>query len=762
MHDPTPVTPSSSIYGKCGSSARFRRPTAAERRFFSYLRHSFAEKASALALATTMLAPFGAILGTPRPAQAAAPTITLTNVDYDSSQDVYKAKEDDTDLRVKFLILFDGSTNTHTARVEGIPNTWVHIGGGGSFNSQAGVWTISSSPGGSSINGGPTFSFSDNSDINPVLTIRAQQLDASSNLVNETIREVTVKIDAVADTPDIAAFPTTGFSNQNVTLNVDAAPTDTDGSEVVSLTLTGVPSGVSFVNGALTNAAIGEWTFTDLPPVLAATGEPVDFTATGVATATETHLDDADDDTSDNTATSAPVAVQVTVTDPPPAPEVFFGGDYSNDVFNAKEDDNDIRAFFGANFSSPTHTHIAVIEGLPSNAILVSGGGILENGTWTRTVSGSSVMTNFPRFSLEESPDHSDLNRSLTFRIRQLDAAGNVVGDVPIQKTLKIDAVADTPDIAAPANFAAVAGEITSLPVTAALNDEDGSEELAVELRGLPAGATANLGQETSPGVWRIEGAEIADLAQLALTFPSAGQFPFTVAAVATEANLDDPDDDPADNIAEATTQVTADVTPAPELCPAVLPAGCLPATMAQLTLKDASPDKKDKVIAQWKGATAFADFGDPLTEAGFGLCLYDKAGALRLAAEAPAGGLCPSGRNEKPCWKAKPREGGFIYRDNALTPDGLHTIVLTTAKPGKTNGLVKLTGKGEPLPLPGPQEPDRYLADGAAPATLQIHRLGPGSERQCWTASLGEEKKNSPTDYIAKCGAKNRPPCAP
>lgn len=206
----------------------------------------------------------------------------------------------------------------------------------------------------------------------------------------------------------------------------------------------------------------------------------------------------------------------------------------------------------------------------------------------------------------------------------------------------------------------------------------------------------------------------------------------------------------------------SSDPAPPPVLCLGIPIDGCLPATSAVVTLKDTSPDRRDKLVVQWRGETAIADFGDPLTDSDFGVCLYDKRGILVVAAAAPAGELCPFGGNAKPCWRAKPRDKGFVYRDNALTPDGLQAATLTVSRPGKGNGLVRLTGRKEMLPFFGPQSPDEYFVDGAETVTLQIHRVNPLHERQCWTAALGDERKNNATDYVVRCGGTNRPPCAP
>ncbi|MGD9668620.1 MAG: Ig-like domain-containing protein [Hyphomicrobiaceae bacterium] len=77
-------------------------------------------------------------------------------------------------------------------------------------------------------------------------------------------------------------------------------------------------------------------------------------------------------------------------------------------------------------------------------------------------------------------------------------------------------------------------GYTQELHIQAALGDLDGSENLMVEIAGVPAGAVLSAGREVSPGVWMV-GA--GDLAGLKLSIGSPSNFSLSVTAIATEQN---------------------------------------------------------------------------------------------------------------------------------------------------------------------------------------------------------------------------------
>jgi hypothetical protein len=118
----------------------------------------------------------------------------------------------------------------------------------------------------------------------------------------------------------------------------------------------------------------------------------------------------------------------------------------------------------------------------------------------------------------------------------------------------------------------------------------------------------------------------------------------------------------------------------------------------AQLQLRNASPDTKDRLRWTWlKGAaTTVADFGNPLTTTGYALCIYDGNDERIVAASIPAGGTC-NAKSPRPCWRANGR--GFRYVDRDLTPDGIGQLVLKSGADGKAQ--IGLKGKGGALPDP-------------------------------------------------------------
>ncbi len=137
--------------------------------------------------------------------------------------------------------------------------------------------------------------------------------------------------------------------------------------------------------------------------------------------------------------------------------------------------------------------------------------------------------------------------------------------------------------------------------------------------------------------------------------------------------------------------------------------------------LGDNPKDKNDRLAWTWnKGsATPKSEFGSPLTDTEYTLCVYDGAAASQpvLRATIPAGGQC----GKKPCWKAY--KLGFKYRGNkAHTPDGIAALVLKSGIDGKAR--LALTGRGVPLAMPS-------LPSLQSPVTVQLINSAGG----CWQA---------------------------
>ena len=159
----------------------------------------------------------------------------------------------------------------------------------------------------------------------------------------------------------------------------------------------------------------------------------------------------------------------------------------------------------------------------------------------------------------------------------------------------------------------------------------------------------------------------------------------------------------------------------------------------AIIIINDKSNDNADNLTWRWiRGeATTLADFGDPLTDTDYELCIFDETGdvpSLVFSAEAPAGGTC---RNND-CWRAT-GSNGFRYQDLDRTPDGINTIVLRRGDEGKA--LVSVVGRGPNLTLPTlPMSQDSTV-------TAQLRN----SNGVCWEEEYSTALRNTDTQFRAK-----------
>ncbi|NMM43529.1 hypothetical protein HH303_03505 [Rhodospirillaceae bacterium KN72] len=87
-----------------------------------------------------------------------------------------------------------------------------------------------------------------NSDANFDLTIVATGTDGAQSAV--TSATMTVTVDAVADTPSLTVSAVSGLEDQPIDLNIDAHLTDTDGSETLTVRISGLPDGFTLTDEA--------------------------------------------------------------------------------------------------------------------------------------------------------------------------------------------------------------------------------------------------------------------------------------------------------------------------------------------------------------------------------------------------------------------------------------------------------------------------------------------------------------------------------
>jgi hypothetical protein len=184
----------------------------------------------------------------------------------------------------------------------------------------------------------------------------------------------------------------------------------------------------------------------------------------------------------------------------------------------------------------------------------------------------------------------------------------------------------------------------------------------------------------------------------------------------------------------------TTFTTPPVAACGPAPASGCrhpIVAGKATLQVTDKSPDTKDRLQWKWqKGtATAVADFGDPTTATGYGLCVYDGTGALLSQAAIPAGGTC-NAKSPRPCWRAS--RSGFRYVDRDLTPAGVQQLTLRAGVAGKAQIGLKARG---PL-LATPDLPVTTL-----PIRVQLT----STTGQCWEATYSTTLRSQDDKLKAK-----------
>jgi hypothetical protein len=154
---------------------------------------------------------------------------------------------------------------------------------------------------------------------------------------------------------------------------------------------------------------------------------------------------------------------------------------------------------------------------------------------------------------------------------------------------------------------------------------------------------------------------------------------------------------------------------------------------------RDAADDERDTLVWQWpRGqATDLADFGDPLTNTAFALCVYDASAATQPIASAisTAQGVC---RNGVLCWIALSNAPVLRYFDGNLSSDGLQQIQLRAGPDGKAR--IGVRAKGERLTLPP--------TPLTAPVTVQLQ----SSAGSCFTATYQSAiKVNGAGQFRAK-----------
>ncbi len=364
----------------------------------------------------------------------------------------------------------------------------------------------------------------EHSDAEIPLTLTATVIDSEGGFEarGEVTATLTVRVDAVADAPVVSVADVHGQEDQWIGLDgLSAALVDTDGSETLGVTISGVPAGgvlsagTANPDGSWTVPAAALATLSFLPPPHASGS----YAFTVTASATE----------GDASAAPAVTSASFTVTVAPVADEATLS------VSGSGNEDSwiPITAAFATPDSDGSETYGAAttISGLPPGALLSQGAEIAP-GVWT--VATAELLAG--RVSVQP-PANSDADLPLTFTTSVIDRSGDLTDERAVTTTANIivRAVADRPDV----HVADAAGlEDQWIPLTGlggALTDTDGSEALSFRISGMPSGAKLSVGTKLADGSWSLTPAQLATASFLPPSH-QAGTYTLSLTAVATEA----------------------------------------------------------------------------------------------------------------------------------------------------------------------------------------------------------------------------------
>ena len=427
-------------------------------------------------------------------AVADAPTLTVSDA----------SGNEDTPIALSIasaLTDIDGS-ETLSITIAGVPDGATLSHG---TNNGGGNWTVTPAQ-----LAGLTITPPANSDADFALTVTATSKETVGNDTASTADTIHVTVDAVADAPTLTVSDASGNEDTPIALSIASALTDTDGSETLSITITGVPDGATLSHG--TNNGGGNWTVT--PAQLAGltitppANSDADFALTVTATSKET--------SSGNTALTADT-IHVTVDAVADAPTLTVSDASGNE-------DTPIALSIASALTDTdgSETLSITITGVPDGATL-SHGTNNGGGNWTVTPAQLAGLTITP-------PANSDADFALTVTATSKETSSGNTALTADTIHVTVDAVADAPTLTV---SDASGNEDTpiALSIASALTDIDGSETLSITITGVPDGATLSHGTNNGGGNWTVTPAQLAGLT---ITPPANSDADFALTVTAT------------------------------------------------------------------------------------------------------------------------------------------------------------------------------------------------------------------------------------
>ncbi|WP_042694704.1 hypothetical protein, partial [Azospirillum sp. B506] len=327
-------------------------------------------------------------------------------------------------------------------------------------------------------------------------------------------------VDPVSDTPTLAVSGARGDEDTAIALTITPALTDTDGSEALTITISGIPDGAHLSNDAGTALTISNGSVTLTPAQLAGLkitpplNSDDDFTLTVTATA------------KDGSAAPVSVSESLVVTVDPVSDTPTLA------VSAARGDEDTAIALTITPALTDTDGSEALtitINGIPDGAHLSN-----DAGTALMISNGSVTLTPAQLAGLKITPPlNSDVDFDLTVTATAKDGSAAVATTTQTLH-VTVDPVTDTPTLTV---SAARGDEDTAiaLTITPALTDTDGSEALTITISGIPDGA--HLSNDAGTALTISNGSVTltpAQLAGLKITPPLNSDVDFDLTVTAT------------------------------------------------------------------------------------------------------------------------------------------------------------------------------------------------------------------------------------
>ncbi|MEW6438247.1 MAG: calcium-binding protein [Pseudomonadota bacterium] len=339
------------------------------------------------------------------------------------------------------------------------------------------------------------------------VTSTAAETDGSTASASANLA---VAIAGTATAPTLTVQNASGNAGSAIALDIASALTATDGTESLSLNISGVPSGATLSAG--TKNADGSWTLTAAQLAALSLTVPAG-TFAGTATLDVTSTATEEDGSTASASANLAVAIAGTATAPSltvQSASGSAGGAIALDIASA------LTATDG------TESLSLNISGVPSGATLSAG---TENadGSWTLTaaqLSGLSLTVPAGTFA-----GAATLN--VTSTATETDGS---TASTSAHLAVTIAGVATAPTLAVQ-NASGAAGSSIALNIASALTATDGTESLSVNISGLPSGSSLSAGTQNADGSWTLSAAQLAGLSFIA---PIAGGFSSTAALVVT------------------------------------------------------------------------------------------------------------------------------------------------------------------------------------------------------------------------------------